>query len=68
MELEYEEKEGDIDMCEAMEKRDQRMKVTGAIEILKESDISDDSIVERIVKKFNVTKEYVLELLSPQAA
>ena len=68
LELEYEEKEGDIDMCEAMEKRDQRMKVTGAIEILKESDISDDSIVERIVKKFNVTKEYVLELLSPQAA
>lgn len=64
--LEYEEENGGIDMCLAMEKKTQRDKITGAIEILRDDGISDEAITERIIKKFNVTREYVLALLAPQ--
>lgn len=43
----------------------QRDKITGAIEILRDDGISDEAIAEKIIKKFNVTKEYVTDLLSP---
>ena len=53
-------------MCLAMEKKTQRDKIMGAIEILKDEGISDEAIIDRIVNKFNVTKEDVLELFVPQ--
>ena len=64
----YEEpkEEGEVDMCLAMEKKSQRDKITGAIEILRDDGISDEAIAEKIIKKFNVTREYVLALLAPQ--
>ena len=64
--LEYEEEKGGIDMCLAMEKKTQRDKITGAIEILRATGSSDNDIISKIVENFNVTKEYVLELLVPQ--
>ena len=64
--LEYEEKDGGIDMCLAMEKKTLRDNIMGAIEILKDEGISDEAIIEKIIKKFGVTKEYVLELLVPR--
>lgn len=64
--LEYEEKDGGIDMCLAMEKKSKKDQVTGAIEAYRDCGTSDEDIVERIIKKFNVTKEYVLALLAPQ--
>ena len=64
--LEYEEKDGGIDMCLAMEKKTLRDKITGAIEILKDEEISDEAIIDKIVKKFNVTKEDVLEVFVPK--
>ena len=42
--------------------------VEGAIETYREFGTSEDDIIKRIMKRFNVTKEYVQALLSPQAA
>ena len=53
-------------MCLAMEKKEQKDKVTGAIEALKGVGLSETDIVERIIDTFGVTKEYVLALLSPK--
>ena len=64
--LKYEEKNGGIDMCLAMEKKTLRDNIMGAIEILKDEGISDEAIIEKIIKKFGVTKDYVLELLVPR--
>ena len=55
-------------MCLAMEKKAQRDKITGAIEAMKILGVNDNDIVSKIVENFNVTKEYVLELLVPQKA
>lgn len=55
-------------MCLAMEKKEQRDKITGAIEILQEDGIPNDDIIQKIIKKYNVTKEYVVSLLTPQTA
>ena len=66
--LEYEEENGGIDMCLAMEKKTQRDKVTGAIEAYRMDGISEEDIITKVMKVFNVSKEYVLEILAPQKA
>lgn len=53
-------------MSLAMEKKEQKDKVTGAIEALKGVGLSETDIVERTIDTFGVTKEYVLALLSPK--
>lgn len=68
LDLQYEEKEGDIDMCLAMEKRSQRDRIIGAIDFMKDEGMAETDIISRIMEKYQVTKEYVLELLSPQTA
>lgn len=54
-------------MCLAMEKKEQKDKVTGAIKALKGVGLSETDIVERIIDTFGVTKEYVLALISPKS-
>ena len=54
------------DMCLALDKKYKEKEVTGAIEAYRDCGTSDEDIIERVVKKFNVTKEYVLALLAPQ--
>ena len=54
-------------MCEALEKRSQKDKVAATIDAYREFGQSDEDIIARIMKKFNVTKEYVMALLAPQA-
>ena len=66
--LEYEEETGGVDMCLAMEKKEKRDEVNGAIKGMRIAGMSDNDIVAQIIKNFNVTKEYVLALLSPQKA
>ena len=66
--LEYEVEPGGVDMCKAMEKRDQRKEVTGAIMGMRELGADDDRIITTIMKMFNVTREYVLALLVPKQA
>ena len=61
--LEYEVEPGGVDMCKAMEKRDQRKEVAGAIRMLRADGASDETIITKVTNLFNVTKEYVLALL-----
>ena len=68
LELDYDEEEGDVDMCLAMEKRSQRDKITGAIDFMKDEGMAEQDIISRIVEKYKVTKEYVMELLAPKTA
>ena len=66
--LEYEVEPGGVDMCKAMEKRDQRKEVAGAIRMLRADGASDETIITKVTNLFNVTKEYVLALLAPKQA
>lgn len=55
-------------MCKSLENKYKEKEVMGAIGILKNDGKSDEDIIERIIKKYNVTKDYVLALLTPQKA
>ena len=54
-------------MCESLKKKEQRDKITGAIEYMKYDGKSDEDIIAWIIKKYQVTRDYVLALLSPKA-
>lgn len=64
--LEYEEETGGVDMCLAMEKKEKRDRILGVIDYMRDEGKSEKDIVEKIIEKFHVTKDYVLALLSPQ--
>lgn len=66
--LEYEEKDGGIDMCLAMEKKQKKDEINGAIKGMRIAGMSDGDIITKIIENFNVTKEYVLDLLVPNKA
>ena len=66
--LEFEVEPGGVDMCKSMEKRDQRQKITGAIDVLRLDGASDEDIITKVMKLYNVTREYVLALLAPKQA
>ena len=55
-------------MCLAMENRDRKMKITGAIDYMKDEGMSEQDIISRIMEKYQVTKEYVLDVLKPKTA
>ena len=66
--LVFEEEEGDVDMCAGMEIRLKEEKVMGAIEAYRDTGASENDIIDKIIEKYNVTKEYVLALLAPKTA
>ncbi len=68
LDLEFEEKDGGVDMCEALERRYKLEKILAVIDYMKDEGKSENDIITKIVEKFNVTKEYVLALLTPQKA
>ena len=68
LDLEYDEEEGDVDMCLAMEKRYQKEKIEGVIAGMRIAGMDDKDIVSKIIESFNVTKEYVTELLISKTA
>ena len=68
LQLEYEDEPGGVDMCKAMEKRDQKKEVTGAIKAYRLDGASDEAIITKVMSLFNVTREYVLVLLAPKQA
>ena len=53
-------------MCAAMEKRSQKDKITGVIEYMRLEGKSDDDIISKIIEMYQVTKDYVVALLTPQ--
>ena len=68
LDLEYEEKDGGVDMCEALEKRYKQEKILGVIKGLQIAGFTENDIITKVIENFNVTKDYVLALLKPQEA
>ena len=66
--LEYEEETGGVDMCLAMEKKQKKDEINGAIKGMKIAGMSENDIIAKIIENFNVTKEYVMALLAPKKA
>ena len=66
--LEYEEENGGIDMCLAMEKKQKKDEINGAIKVLRSMGTSESDIMTKIIEMFDVNTDYVTELLSPQTA
>ena len=66
--LEFEAEPGGVDMCKAMEKHNQRLRIEEAIEIYREYGESDEDIIKKIMNKFEVAREFVIALLTPQKA
>ena len=67
MDLDFEVKNGGVDMCEALERRYKKEQVSGAIIGMQMAGMSENDIISKIIERFNVTKEYVQALLSPKA-
>ena len=66
--LEFDEKEDSIDMCKAMDENNKKMKITGAVEMLRLEGATEEDIIAKVMKLYNVTKEYVLAILKAQVA
>ncbi|WP_031549187.1 hypothetical protein [Oribacterium sp. FC2011] len=64
LDLEFERKETKIDMCESLKKKEQRDKITSAVEVYREYGESDEDIIQKIIKKYDVTREFVTSLMS----
>ena len=57
-----------VDMCLAMEKKEKKDKISGAIEGMKLMGATDNDIISKIIDNFGVSKEYVMDLISPKKA
>ena len=68
LDLEFDEKEDQVDMCKAMEDNNRKMEVTGAIKGMRRLGASEDSIITDVMEMYSVTREYVLAILKEQAA
>ena len=55
-------------MCKSMEKKEKKDRVTGAIQGMRAVGTSDETIITKVMSLFNVTKEYVLDLLAANPA
>ena len=55
-------------MCKAMEKNNLKREVTGAVRGMRKFGVSDDDIIKAVMEMYNVTKEYVLDLMKEQMA
>ena len=68
LDLEFDEKGDQVDMCKAMEDNNRMREVTGAIKGMRIAGMADDDILTKVMEAFHVTKEYVLALLAPKRA
>ena len=53
-------------MCLAMEKKYKEKEIMGAIKVLRSMSTPESDIMTKIIEMFDVTTDYVTELLSPQ--
>ena len=68
LDLEIKEKDGGVDMCEALERRYKEKELIGVIKGLQIAGFTENDIITKVIENFNVTKDYVLALLKPQEA
>ena len=55
-------------MCLAFERKEMRDKITGIIETYRLDGLSDEEIIAKVLRLYDVTREYMLSLLKAQAA
>ena len=53
-------------MCLAMERKEQRDKITGAIEGMRLAGMEDNDIISKIIEVYGVTREYIMSLITPK--
>jgi hypothetical protein len=68
LDLVFDEKEDQVDMCKAMQDYKKKNEVTGIIKYLRLNGASDETIIMEVQKVYDVTREYVLAILKEQAA
>lgn len=61
------DEKGEVNMCKGIELYTIKTKVEAAIDMLRDMGLSDEEIIERVSKKYNVTVDYVKELMMPRA-
>ena len=62
--IDYEEERGGVNMSNAIERRYKEKEVTGAIDAYRDAGFSDEEIIERVTRRLDVSREYVLALLA----
>ena len=55
-------------MFKSIQDHNTKMMVIGAIKLARDEGYSDDAIIAKMMRSFDVTKEYVLELMKTEAA
>ena len=68
LDLVFDEKEDQVDMCKAMEDYRKKSEVTGAIKLMRRQGASDDVMLTELMETFSVTREYVLAILKEMVA
>lgn len=58
---------GGVNMCKGMEEYTLKTKVETAIGIYRDMNLTEEEIAETVAKRFNVTVEYVKNLMMPKA-
>lgn len=66
LKFDFEERKAKVDMCTSMDRKYKEKEVEGAIKMLRADGLSEDDIIIKVMRVFNVTKEYVITLISPQ--
>ena len=51
-------------MCNSFQRRYKEEKVKGAIDAYRDAGFSDEEIIERVTRRLDVSREYVLALLA----
>jgi len=68
LKLELSEKEDQVDMFESIQNYNKKMMIMGAIKLARDEGYSDDAIIAKMMRSFDVTREYVLDLMKTEAA
>ena len=55
-------------MFKSIQDHNTKMMIMGAIKVFRDEGHSDDAIIAKVMKSFDVTREYVLELMKTEAA
>ena len=61
------DEKGEVNVCKGMEDYIRKSNIETAIAMLRDLNMSEDEIAERVSKKFDVSVDYVKSLMLPKA-